>query len=372
MKKIATIVCASFLLLACNAEGKQQEDAGKTVQRTVQTENLLKNLKKIHQTGFMFGHHDDPLYGIKWEGDAGRSDVKSVCGDYPAVMSFDLGHIELGSKESLDKISFDKIRTEMINQYKRGGMVSVSWHLDNPLTGGDSWDVKTPGAVTAILPGGSKHELFLTWLDRIAAFFNQLKTDEGEKVPVLFRPWHEHTGSWFWWGKNLCTSDQYKQLWQLTRSRLDEKKVDNLLYAYSPGTEGIGDVYMERYPGNEYVDLLGVDGYQFGGIAGTDNYIKTLDMMLAFMTEKGKELDKPIALTETGLEALPMSNWWTEVLLPVVEKYPVAYVLVWRNARERDNHFYAPYPGQASAADFVKFYENPKTLFSQDNLNLYK
>ena len=246
MKKIATIVCASFLLLACNAEGKQQEDAGKTVQRTVQTENLLKNLKKIHQTGFMFGHHDDPLYGIKWEGDAGRSDVKSVCGDYPAVMSFDLGHIELGNKESLDKISFDKIRTEMINQYKRGGMVSVSWHLDNPLTGGDSWDVKTPGAVTAILPGGSKHELFLTWLDRIAAFFNQLKTDEGEKVPVLFRPWHEHTGSWFWWGKNLCTPDQYKQLWQLTRSRLVEKKVDNLLYAYSPGTEGIGDVYMER------------------------------------------------------------------------------------------------------------------------------
>ena len=176
MKKIATIVCASFLLLACNAEGKQQEDAGKTVQRTVQTENLLKNLKKIHQTGFMFGHHDDPLYGIKWEGDAGRSDVKSVCGDYPAVMSFDLGHIELGNKESLDKISFDKIRTEMINQYKRGGMVSVSWHLDNPLTGGDSWDVKTPGAVTAILPGGSKHELFLTWLDRIAAFFKDRKS----------------------------------------------------------------------------------------------------------------------------------------------------------------------------------------------------
>ena len=42
----------------------------------------------------MFGHHDDPVYGIGWDGDENRSDVKSVCGDYPAMMSFDLGRME--------------------------------------------------------------------------------------------------------------------------------------------------------------------------------------------------------------------------------------------------------------------------------------
>ena len=50
----------------------------------------------------MLGHHDDTVYGIGWEGEEGRSDVKSVCGDYPAVISFDLGELELGNAANLD------------------------------------------------------------------------------------------------------------------------------------------------------------------------------------------------------------------------------------------------------------------------------
>jgi len=90
------------------------------------------------------------------------------------------------------------------------------------------------------------------------------------------------------------------------------------------------------------------------------------------MTDEGKKRNKPIALTETGLEAIPIANWWTGVLLPIVDKYPISYVMVWRNARERENHYYAPYPGQKSAADFIKFYHSPKTLFCKDIPNLYK
>lgn len=94
--------------------------------------------------------------------------------------------------------------------------------------------------------------------------------------------------------------------------------------------------------------------------------------MLTIITKLGKEKNMPIAVTETGLEAIPIADWWTNVIFPVVDKYPVSYVLFWRNARERENHYYAPYPGQISAEDFVKFYENPKTLFSKDVQNLYK
>ena len=57
----------------------------------------------------MLGHHDDTVYGIGWEGEEGRSDVKA-CGDYPAVISFDLGELELGNAANLDKVPFDKIR----------------------------------------------------------------------------------------------------------------------------------------------------------------------------------------------------------------------------------------------------------------------
>ena len=340
--------------------------------RTTETENLLRNLKALPAEGFMFGHQDDPLYGVTWEGDSGRSDVQSVTGDYPAVMGFDIGKIERGSEKNIDNVSFDIIRREMIRQYERGGMVTVSWHADNPVTGGDPWDVSRNDVVRSILPGGEKHDLFLEWLDRAAAFFNSLTTEDGTKVPVLFRPWHEHTGSWFWWGKDLCSTEEYTALWKLTRNHFDRAGVDNLLYAYSPDLQGPGEIYMERYPGDDYVDLLGLDGYHRNNEEGVTAYVSTLDTILSFMTEEGRKRNKPIALTETGLEAIPIANWWTGVLLPLLERYPVSYVLVWRNARERPDHYYAPYPGQLSGGDFVTFYQHPRTLFSKEISNLYQ
>lgn len=340
---------------------------------TPETQNLLKNLKVISEKGFMFGHQDDPLYGIGWEGDDGRSDVKSVVGDYPAVMGFDLGRIELGSEKNIDNVSFEKIRQEIIRQYQRGGMITMSWHVNNPLTDGDSWDVKSGGnAVVSVLPGGQCHDKFLRWLQRAADFFNSLKTEDGTKIPIVFRPWHEHTGSWFWWGKDLCATEEYQQLWKMTVEFFREKGVNNLLYVYSPDIQGPGQIYMERYPGDEYVDILGLDSYHRDNEAGIKSFQNSLNTILSFMTDEGKKRNKPIALTETGLEAIPIANWWTGVLLPIVDKYPISYVMVWRNARERENHYYAPYPGQKSAADFIKFYHSPKTLFCKDIPNLYK
>ena len=340
---------------------------------TPETQNLLKNLKVISEKGFMFGHQDDPLYGIGWEGDDGRSDVKSVVGDYPAVMGFDLGRIELGSEKNIDNVSFEKIRQEIIRQYQRGGMITMSWHVNNPLTDGDSWDVKNEeNAVASVLPGGQNHNKFLRWLQSAADFFNSLKTEDGTKIPIVFRPWHEHTGSWFWWGKDLCATEEYKQLWKMTVEFFRGKGVNNLLYAYSPDIQGPGQIYMERYPGDEYVDILGLDGYHRDNEAGIESFQNSLNTILSFMTDEGKKRNKPIALTETGLEAIPIANWWTGVLLPIVDKYPISYVMVWRNARERENHYYAPYLGQKSAADFIKFYHSPKTLFCKDIPNLYK
>lgn len=378
MKKrliISGLLLSIFLLptISC-VEKKSSGNREKmsSPKRTAETENLLRNLKAIAATGFMFGHQDDPLYGVTWEGDSGRSDVQSVTGDYPAVMGFDIGKIEHESEKNIDNVSFAIIREEMIRHYGRGGMITVSWHADNPLTGGDSWDVSSDDVARAILPGGEKHDLFLGWLDRAAAFFNSLTTAEGTKVPVLFRPWHEHTGSWFWWGRDLCSTEEYTALWELTRSHFDRAGVDNLLYAYSPDLQGPGEIYMERYPGDTYVDLLGLDGYHRYNEEGIAAYVSSLETILSFMTEEGAKRSKLIALTETGLEAIPISNWWTGVLLPLLERYPVSYVLVWRNARERPGHYYAPYPGQLSADDFVTFYEHPRTLFSKDIPNLYQ
>ncbi len=379
MKKYRFLIVVIMLSFICINGFSQQSDIkntnlGERIKTlTPETQNLLKNLKVISGKGFMFGHQDDPLYGIGWEGDDGRSDVKSVVGDYPAVMGFDLGRIELGNEKNIDNVSFEKIRQEIIRQYQRGGMIAMSWHMNNPLTNGDAWDVKKgENAVASVLPDGQNHDKFLRWLQRAADFFNSLKTEDGTKIPIVFRPWHEHTGSWFWWGKDLCSPEEYQQLWKMTVDFMQEKGVNNLLYAYSPDIQGPGQIYMERYPGDEYVDILGFDGYHRDNEAGIESFRNSLNTILSFMTDEGKKRNKPIALTETGLEAIPIANWWTGVLLPIVGKYPISYVMVWRNARERENHYYAPYPGQKSAADFIKFYHYPKTFFCKDIPNLYK
>lgn len=180
---------------------KSQKDEGAPT-RTAETEQLLANLKKVSARGFMFGHHDDTNYGIGWDGDEGRSDVKSVCGDYPAVVSFDLGHIELGDTASLDNVPFSKIRKEILNQYKRGGLSSLS------LASAQSEDRRRRvGCIRfyscEIHPSRwSKSWEVCRLVRETEHFINSLQTEDGVKVPVLFRPWHELTGSWFWWARN--------------------------------------------------------------------------------------------------------------------------------------------------------------------------
>ena len=153
----------------------------------------------------MFGHQDDPFYGIGWAYEPNRSDVLETCGDYPAVMGFDLGGIEMGDSKNLDSVPFDRMRSEIIAHHLRGGIVTISWHPRNPLTAlehlgtwpeGSAWEA-TDGSVEAILPGGVKHELFLTWLERVRVFLHSLQTKDGKPVPVIFRPWHENNGAWF-------------------------------------------------------------------------------------------------------------------------------------------------------------------------------
>ncbi len=351
-----------WLQTGCTKSGGQEE-------KTRETMALLRNLQEVAAEGILFGHHDDTAYGIGWEGEEGRSDVKSVCGAYPAVMSFDLGEIELGGTHNLDKISFDNLRKYILEQYARGGMVSLSWHTRNPKTGGDAWDVTDSTVVASVLAGGEHQEKMLGWIDRVADFLLSLRTEEGTLVPVVFRPWHEHTGSWFWWGQDLCSAEQYKALWLMTVDRLREKGVNNMLLAYSPGMESnTVEEYLERYPGDAIIDVLGTDIYQYEH----SQYVEWLNKMLPILTEAGQAHNKPIALTETGFEGIPDALWWTETLLPLIGKYPLSYVLVWRNAREKVTHYYAPYPGQASADDFVKFYQSSKTLFIGDDFELYK
>lgn len=320
-------------------------------------EALRTRLQRCVERGVtLFGHQDDLFYGKNWNlrADGEHSDIRAVAGDYPAVLGVEIGGIELGDSLSIDGIPFETIRRGVADHHRRGGIVTVSWHPANPLTGGDSWDVSSPETVVALLPEGSHHRLARTWLGRAADFLASLQDDDGAPIPLIWRPWHENAGGWFWWGAEYTSPEAYRALWGMTRDYLtSERGFDWLVWAYSPGfTDRCATGYTDYYPGDDRVDLIGIDIYQYGTDAEfTELARRQLTELDAFAREHGKLL----ALTETGCEGIPSPTWWTETLRPAVEGLPLAYVLTWRNAWDRPAHFYAPYEGHASADDFRIF-----------------
>lgn len=358
--KPMTILAASAVVSSCGGS----QEAPRTP-----AEALIVRLASAADDGkIMYGHQDDLMYGHSWklEDDASefvRSDVKDVCGQYPAVYGMDLGGIEMGWPANLDRNDFDNMRASAAAHHERGGIVTFSWHPRNPLTGGDAWDISSDQVVASILPGGEKHEYFMGWLAKAADFLESIKTVEGQAVPVIFRPWHEHTGSWFWWGQKLCTTEQYKALWEMTYDYMVKVRgLDNLVWAYSPGAGELSspEVFAERYPGDEIIDMVGFDCYAGQDRGGYMRSMKNaLDITKAFADEHGKLM----AVTETGYEGIKDPVWWTEVLYQSIKDYPVSYVLTWRNACDQPNHYYAPFPGQESAEDFKVFAALDQIMF---------
>jgi mannan endo-1,4-beta-mannosidase len=336
---------------------------------TKKTKALYANLKAISGKGVLFGHQDDLAYGIGWKAEKGRSDVKEVSGSYPALYGWEISR--LGQEHSIDSVNFEKMIGWIKEAYRRGGVNTISWHMDNPATGGNSWD-NTP-AVSTIIPGGAKHEFYKQRLDAFADFLNDLKVGFfGTKIPIIFRPFHEHTGSWFWWGKGNCTADEYKALWRFTVTYLrDEKNIHQLLYSYSTDQFDSETQYLEFYPGDEYVDIIAFDDYHsVNNLAERDKLIYRLKTVVELAASKGKVA----AFSETGAETIPVNDWFSNNLLGGIMADElgkrIAYVMVWRNGRT--DHYYAPYPGHPSVPDFVKFRNDPYTIFEDDLPNIYK
>ena len=380
MKIISWMYCLLFISGNCISQQKPPLFLPADKLATKQTVALYNHLHALLGKGVLFGHQDDLAYGVGWQYEPGRSDVKDVVGEYPALYGWELGHLELDSAKSLDNVPFDKMKQFIRQGYNRGGAITISWHFTNPLNGKSAWDV-TPGSVASILPGGAKHNLYLVYLDRLAAFLQDLKGAKGEAIPVLFRPFHELTGNWFWWCQNVCTPAEFTGLWKFTVDYLRHtKKLHNLLYVYNTAEFNSKEHFLERYPGDDYVDVISFDTYQHPNAITADgnDFIKQVDTRLAMLNEIAAAKNKIPAFAETGYETIPQADWWTSVLLPSLKKNKVSYVLVWRNAglmKETGKmHYYAPYKNQLSAADFNKFYKDKKIIFGKKIKaeNLYK
>ena len=377
---IKSIFYTLFLFSICSCQSQKIKSNKKLPcdkEATVETINLYNNLFSLQEKGIMFGQQDALAYGVNWKYEEGRSDIKDITGDHPAIYGWDLGGTEHNALNDIDGVPFDKMKRWIGEIYDRNGVNTISWHMDNPFTGKNAWDI-TPNSFASILPNGSKHELYKKWLDNSIVFFNSIKGKDGKKVPILFRPFHELTGTWFWWCQNNATPEQFKEVWKFTVEYYQSKGVHNLIYVYNTSDFNSKEEFMKYYPGDDYVDMISFDKYLYNDPTKDNSFVEKCQLQFKIMDEIANERGKITAFAETGYEQIPYDKFWTKTLINAIGNYKTSFVLAWRNhgwqESENKTHYYVPFKGHPNEKDFVDFYNLEKTLFQKDvsKLNLYK
>lgn len=234
----------------------------------------------------------------------------------------------------------NNVNQTLIDYSNQNGIVSVMIHWNNPWTGGGQTDMTSSSNLLDLVTTGSPANIsFLKDLDSIAVGFTQLQ-DSG--VTVLFRPFHEMNGNWFWWGSKSTTlpiSSDFTTLWIYTFNYLTiTKNLHNILWYYTPSaresnvTNLAFKTELFYYPGSNYVDIIGLDVYN--DTLDIPNYSALL------------ATGKPIGLSEFGPKKSHVTNLknvydYTILISQIKNKYPaICHWISW-------NHFQSASSGGA-------------------------
>lgn len=336
---------------------------------TAETKALYSNLWAIRDKGWMFGHHDDLMYGRKWYGTDGGSDTKEVCGDYPAVYGLDVSTFMDDRVES--EAADNALRLRCMKQaYDRGMVILACMHLNNPLTGGDAWDNSSNQVAAEILKTGSEtQKKFNVWLGRLAALAKELKGSDGKNIPIIVRPFHEHTQEWSWWGIKCTTTEQFVSLWHYFVDYMKAAGVHTFIYAISPqmDSQKKDEEFLFRWPGDDYVDFIGMDCYQ-----GINNNVFTSNLKALSRVSTKKK--KPAGVTETGVEGFKKEDYWINNIAAPMASRKMSLLVTWRNKydpMEQGSHYFSVYKGHVSEESFIQMYNRPDTYFCKDLPDMY-
>lgn len=228
---------------------------------TPEARQLLSYLYRIQGKKTLSGMHN--VLG-RMSGTTDR--VRRLTGRYPAIWGGDFGFAD--STHDIDNIKYRPLLVpEIKRQHQRGAIIVLSYHQANPaigepcaFEGGIISELTDAQWRELLTPGTGLHGKWLAQMDLLAGHLRQL---QAARIPVIFRPYHEMNGSWFWWGGRPGAAG-YLALWQqLYTYYTGHHGLHNLLWAWTPDKPNPG---VEAYfPGLDKVDLLGCDIYPAKG-----------------------------------------------------------------------------------------------------------
>ncbi len=440
-----------LLMFACrpSAEMSTTQNQGIAAKDDVsQIKNeLFANLTDVmNSSRFLFGQQRSTLSGVgrdgmnPWgDGSYGTEpDSQKLVGDRPAILGMDVWDYAM-KNPTWNQAAYAKAAKEFYAEGK-GGVVAFDWHMRS-CDVADVYDAAgnhgVPGEGFQIKDWNSdsnrsclcrivneepwinglswKDWLFTQKLDR---FVGKLQADGLDQIPMIFRPFHEMNGSWFWWGakswdcekhlgrKNVISGPAaYKKLFSMSVDYLrNNRGLRNMLIAFSPDklckheghscdtqraqSDTATDVelyndFMNLYPGSSSVDILGLDLYYAvnrGNAYETPEYQSALFVRyLKTISKIAQEQGKVAALTETGNynlhnEVTKSSDWFTKHLMPLLKgdkDLSIAYTLTWENRNPQLTEYYIPFLGHAGYQDFKSFANDPKTIMYGDAQGLF-
>jgi mannan endo-1,4-beta-mannosidase len=331
---LASLICINAAPF-CRADAPAPPVTPGAAPEAVELLNFLHGISGRH---ILTGQHNHPA-----NNDTNTMEAARAWGKTPAIFGKDWGFAKKGDMDSA--FVRQDVVDEIIDKYKNGSLIVICWHeapptADEPVAfsprrgagrlrlfknldtvQGHLTDTQYRDLLT---PGTALHEHWCAQVDAIVPYLKQL---QDAHVPVLWRPFHEMNGQWFWWGgrsRLLTAPDSYKMpgaarmrimssgdystaaLYKMMFDRLvNHHRLKNLIWVWNVDRpEGTTLTFKECWPGPEYVDVVSFDCYR---VFKPSYYKGILELANG----------KPVALAEVGgnisldvLKQQPKWAWW--------------------------------------------------------------
>jgi mannan endo-1,4-beta-mannosidase len=364
-----------FLLICCL--GLLRVFAQVDDSATEKTVTLYNNLKIVQNSSyFLFGQ--EFFNSFKYSsgsahGDKTYSDSHEVTGAYPVVLGSDFHYY-------LDKSETEKgYHTEAVKwAYQQGFIVTFDWHISARNTSSYTCSGSPVNLAKNIANGNTNgdRDWYLAELDKVIDIINNDLVVNEEKIPIVFRPLHEMNGNWFWWGAACSgfTPTDYRALYQLTVDYV-KARTNSVLFCWSPNSPVNSSILSNYYPGDAYVDIVGLDMYEitaspFRQYMGALVDFAGVHNKVAVLSETGYRND-----TGNGDAA---ARYWNDSVLPAIVNDPsgkalnIAWALTWINSNW--SHPYVPHATSTSTAkqSFINFKNSKHVVFSDKAESMYE